>query len=43
MISPITGQLMAEMVVGKPTAFPIQMFDAGRFDRGELFIEPSVV
>ncbi|MCC5466970.1 NAD(P)/FAD-dependent oxidoreductase [Pelosinus baikalensis] len=43
MISPITGQLMAEMVVGKPTAFPIQMFDAGRFERGELFVEPSVV
>lgn len=43
MISPITGQLMAEMVLGKPTAFPIQMFDAGRFDRGELFVEPSVV
>lgn len=43
MISPITGQLMAEMVVGKPTAIPIQMFDAGRFDRGELFVEPSVV
>jgi sarcosine oxidase subunit beta len=43
MISPITGQLMAEMVIGKPTAFPIQMFDAGRFDRGELFVEPSVV
>jgi len=43
MISPITGQLMAEMIVGKPTAFPIQMFDAGRFERGELFVEPSVV
>ena len=43
MISPITGQLMAEMVLGKPTAFPIQMFDAGRFERGELFVEPSVV
>jgi sarcosine oxidase subunit beta len=43
MISPITGQLMAEMVMGKPTTFPIQMFDAGRFERGELFIEPSVV
>ncbi|MDF2634623.1 MAG: dependent oxidoreductase [Pelosinus sp.] len=43
MISPITGQLMAEMVIGKPTAFPIQMFDAGRFNRGELFVEPSVV
>lgn len=43
MISPITGQLMAEMVLGKPTTIPIHMFDAGRFDRGELFIEPSVV
>jgi len=43
MISPITGQLMAEMVLGKPTTFPIHMFDAGRFDRGELFVEPSVV
>ncbi len=43
MISPITGQLMAEMVLGKPTAFPIQMFDAGRFERGELFREPLVV
>lgn len=43
MISPITGQLMAEMVLGKPTAFPIHMFDAGRFERGELFVEPSVV
>ncbi len=43
MISPITGQLMAEMVLGKPTAFPIHMFDAGRFGRGELFVEPSVV
>ena len=43
MISPITGQLMAEMVLGKPTAIPVHMFDAGRFDRGELFVEPSVV
>ena len=43
MISPITGQLMAEMVLGKPTTFPIHMFDAGRFQRGELFVEPSVV
>ncbi len=43
MISPITGQLMAEMVLGKPTTFPIHMFDAGRFERGELFTEPLVV
>lgn len=43
MISPVTGQLMAEMVLGKPTLFPVDMFDAGRFERGELFVEPSVV
>ncbi|HEY3426007.1 MAG TPA: FAD-binding oxidoreductase, partial [Negativicutes bacterium] len=43
MISPITGQLMAEMIVGKPTALPIHMLDAERFQRGELFVEPSVV
>ncbi|WP_312202760.1 NAD(P)/FAD-dependent oxidoreductase [Anaerospora hongkongensis] len=43
MISPVTGQLMAEMVLGKPTLFPVGMFDAGRFERGELFVEPSVV
>ena len=43
MISPITGQLMAEMILGKPTTFPIHMYDAGRFDRGELYVEPSVV
>ncbi len=43
MISPITGQLMAEMIVGKPTALPIHMLDAERFQRGEYFVEPSVV
>lgn len=43
MISPVTGQLMAEMVLGKPTKFPVDMFDVGRFERGELFVEPSVV
>lgn len=43
MISPITGQLMAEMILNQPTTFPVQMFDAGRFERGELFVEPSVV
>jgi len=43
MISPVTGQLMAEMVLGKPTLFPVDMFDVSRFERGELFVEPSVV
>lgn len=43
MVSPIIGQLMAELILGKPTALPIEMFSAERFERGELFIEPSVV
>lgn len=43
MIAPITGQIVAEMVLGKPATLPVHMFDAGRFQRGELFIEPSVV
>jgi sarcosine oxidase, subunit beta len=43
MIAPIVGQLMAELITGKPTALPVDMFDVGRFARGELFIEPSVV
>lgn len=43
MISPVTGRLMAEMVLGKPTMFPVDMFDVSRFERGELFVEPSVV
>ncbi|MDR3589373.1 MAG: FAD-binding oxidoreductase [Negativicutes bacterium] len=43
MIAPMVGRLMAELITGQPTALPVDMFDAGRFDRGELFIEPSVV
>lgn len=43
MIAPIVGRLMAELITGKPTTLPVDMFDAGRFERGELFVEPSVV
>jgi len=43
MISPITGQIVAEQLLGLPTALPVGMLDAGRFQRGDLFIEPSVV
>ncbi|VBB06193.1 fad dependent oxidoreductase [Lucifera butyrica] len=43
MISPMTGKIMAEMIMGQTTSLPVPMFDAGRFERGELFIEPSVV
>jgi len=43
MISPITGRIVAEQLLGLPTALPVGMLDAGRFQRGDLFIEPSVV
>lgn len=43
MIAPMTGQLMAEHILGEETSLPISMFDFSRFAKGELFIEPSVV
>lgn len=43
MFGPITGQLMAEYILGLPTTIPIDKLDVGRFKRGELIFEPSVV
>ena len=43
MIAPITGQIVAEQLLGLKTALPVEMLDAGRFQRGDLFVEPSVV
>lgn len=43
MFGPITGQLMAEYILGLPTTIPIDRLDVGRFKRGELIFEPSVV
>ncbi|HHY04548.1 MAG TPA: FAD-binding oxidoreductase [Thermoanaerobacterales bacterium] len=43
MFGPITGQLMAEYILGLPTTLPIDKLDVGRFDRGELIFEPAVV
>ena len=43
MISPVTGRLVAEMVLGKETDIPVHVFAADRFEKGNLFIEPSVV
>ncbi len=42
MIAPVTGILVAEMVLGKELTIPIKL-DYGRFARGELILEPSVV
>lgn len=43
MLAPIVGQLIAEMVLGRPTSLDISGLDLGRFKRGDLMIEPSVV
>ncbi|HBL68389.1 MAG TPA: FAD-dependent oxidoreductase, partial [Firmicutes bacterium] len=43
MHGPITGVLMSEIISGRPTSVDVSMLDMGRFERGDLFIEPSVV
>ncbi|MGB9976807.1 NAD(P)/FAD-dependent oxidoreductase [Thermovenabulum sp.] len=43
MFGPITGVLMAQYILGMPTSIPIDKLDLGRFERGELIFEPSVV
>ncbi|HEY9766261.1 MAG TPA: FAD-binding oxidoreductase [Chroococcales cyanobacterium] len=43
MISPMVGVLLAESILGLPHSLPMDKLDVGRFQRGELFVEPSVV
>jgi sarcosine oxidase subunit beta len=43
MLAPMTGVLLAENILGLPASLPIEKMDLGRFARGELFNEPSVV
>ncbi len=43
MLAPMTGVLLAEEILGLPLSLPIKQMDLGRFERGELFREPSVV
>jgi len=43
MVGPMTGLLMAQHILGKETEISIDSLDLGRFDRGELIREPSVV
>lgn len=43
MLGPVTGRLMAEYILGEETFIDISKLDAGRFERGELVWEPSVV
>lgn len=43
MLAPMTGLLMAECILKEEMTMPIDMLDVGRFERGELIREPSVV
>jgi sarcosine oxidase subunit beta len=43
MLAPVVGRIMAEMALGKETFLDVSSLDAGRFERGEYNIEPSVV
>jgi len=43
MLAPTTGKLIAELILDGKTSIPIDKLDIGRFERGELIIEPSVV
>ena len=43
MLAPTTGKLIAELILDGKTSIPINKLDIGRFERGELIHEPSVV
>ncbi|MGE5579204.1 MAG: NAD(P)/FAD-dependent oxidoreductase [Bacillota bacterium] len=43
MLAPVVGQLIAEMALGLSPHMDISRLDLGRFERGELQVEPSVV
>ena len=43
MLAPIVSRLIAELILKGRTSIPIDKLDIGRFERGELIIEPSVV
>nr|MBC8498976.1 FAD-binding oxidoreductase [Candidatus Atribacteria bacterium] len=43
MLAPVVSLLMAELILKGQTSIPIDKLDIGRFERGELIHEPSVV
>lgn len=43
MVAPMTARLMAQSLTGQEPELSIDLLDMGRFDRGELILEPSVV
>lgn len=43
MIAPLTGELMAQLILGCPSTLPMDMFRLSRFAGGHLQLEASVV
>ncbi len=43
MLAPVVGLISAQMILGLKPEMDISLLDLGRFDRGELVVEPSVV
>ena len=43
MLAPVVGQIMAQLILDREPAINVDRLDLGRFERGELVLEPSVV
>jgi sarcosine oxidase, subunit beta len=43
MLAPVSGKMLAEYMLEEESELPIEKLDIGRFKRGELILEPSVV
>lgn len=43
MLGPMTGELLAQCILGLPLTMPIEQLHLNRFAKGELILEPSVV
>ena len=43
MLSPMIGELVAQVVAGQKTTLPIDILNIERFEKGELIVEPAVV
>ena len=43
MFGPVTGEVMAEAILGEKSSLPIEKLGLDRFSKGELLFEPSVV
>ena len=43
MFAPVTGLILSELILGEKSRWPVERLSPGRFIRGELVHEPSVV